>query len=148
VKEVAIGQNTYRIGRMIPLQQVHVACKIAPAVAVLLPGIGKLGDALKKLSTAETQAAADGATLSSERLNPADFEPIFGSIANALAAMKDEDVNFVIAECLAVVQRKSGTAWQPVWNRAAKAMQFEDLAWTDMLMLTIQVIQDNLLGFS
>lgn len=111
--------------------------------------IGKL-DAFKKLHVARKLAPLLGAVTGMQKSGiAASFEQFAGPIAQALAAMPDQEVEQVIGTCLAVVRRKlpRDAGWVPIWNTQAQAPQFEDIDLPEMLQLVFAVVQENLGGF-
>ena len=70
-----------------------------------------------------------------------------GPLAEALAGMPAEDVDYVVQTCLSAVHRRQGTLWANVWNAQAIAIMFEDISLNAMLQITFKVIQDSLGNF-
>lgn len=66
-------------------------------------------------------------------------------LSEAASSLPDEVINYVIAECLALVEREKegGTGWARVWNIQARAPMFE-LSMVDMLQVCMHVIMKNL----
>lgn len=114
-----VGGQQYRIGRLDAKKQFHVARRLAP----LLAG---LGGAL--------QGESKG------------FAELVAPIAYALSKMSDEDTDYVIDTCLAVIQRQSNNQWASVMVRNGGLM-FQDIDMAQMLQLTVAVIQGNLGNF-
>jgi hypothetical protein len=120
--EFTIGDKQYRSSKMNAFDQFHVARKVAPLIT-------KMG---------ERQGLVADSGLP-EMLAP---------LVDALAAMPEEDCNYVLYHCLAVVQRyQGGTLWAPVWSVSAKRLMFEDIDLGAMIQITIQVLSDNLGNF-
>lgn len=116
---IEVGGQQYRIGRLDAKKQFHVARRLAP----LLAG---LGGALQGESKGFTQLVTP--------------------IAEALSKMSDEDTDYVIDTCLAVVQRQSNNQWASVMVRNGGLM-FQDIDMAQMLQLTVAVVQGNLGNF-
>lgn len=130
--DVTVGGQTYRVGRLDAMKQFHVARKLAPVIT-------SLGGS----STMAVKAIKNGE-------NPGDFEMVLlKPVMDALASMPEADCEFILGTCLAAVQRKSegGTGWTPIWNAAAKRLQFEDIGVTGMLEITAAVLRSNLGNF-
>ena len=129
--DVTVGGQTYRVGRLDAMKQFHVARKLAPVITSL----GGMSDVVRSLKGGE---AAGGIELASLR-----------PVMDALASMPEADCEFILGTCLAAVQRKSegGTGWTPIWNVAAKRLQFEDIGLTGMLEITAAVLRSNLGNF-
>lgn len=114
-----IGGQQYRIGRLDAKKQFHVARRLAP----LLAGLGGALQAESK-----------------------EFVQLVAPIADALSKMSDEDTDYVIDTCLAVVQRRQNNQWASVVVRNGGLM-FQDIDMAQMLQLTVAVIQGNLGNF-
>lgn len=113
-----VDEFTYRFRKMNAFDQLHVARRLAP----ILAGLG----GLSKLS----------------------LDSAFGPIAQALAALKDDDVNYIIQKCLGAVDRKlPGGGFMVVWNKDANQSQFQDLELGALLKLTGIAMEHNLQGF-
>ncbi|WP_024904462.1 phage tail assembly chaperone [Robbsia andropogonis] len=123
VETIEINGQGYRIGRLDVKRQFHVARRLAP----LLAGLG-------------------GALKNSADKDSVGFSELVAPIAEALSKMSDEDTDYVIDSCLSVVQRQSGNAWAPVMARGG-GMMFSDIELSEMLRLTVAVIQGSLGGF-
>lgn len=119
MSDIEVNGNVYRIGRMDARKQFHVSRRLAP----LLAGIG---------------GAISG--------KKADVTATFQPIAEALAQMSDEDTDYILDNCLAVVSRQQGNQFAPVMARGGN-MMFEDIDLPTMMQLTISVIRENLGGF-
>jgi hypothetical protein len=119
MSDIEVNGNVYRIGRMDARKQFHVSRRLAP----LLAGLGGA------ISGKKADAAAT-------------FQPI----AEALAQMSDEDTDYILDNCLAVVSRQQGNQFAPVMARGG-SMMFEDIDLPTMMQLTIAVIRENLGGF-
>lgn len=122
--EVEVNGALYRVGKMNALHQLHVGRRLLPAlvaVGIRAEDLGKRGSA-----------------------GMVDFmEPA----VKLMGSMSDEDVNYVLFKCLAVVTRKqgSGERWAPIVN--GERMMFEDIDMPSMVRLTASVLQENLGGF-
>lgn len=119
--EIQIGSDTYKIERLSAMKAFHVARRLAPVlVAIFKAGAPDLtkDDLLKTMAPA---------------------------IADSLANLSDDDTEYVIFTCLAVVSKKQGPAWAPVTKN--KQMMFDDMDAVTMLRLTSEVVQENMTGF-
>lgn len=128
--EIELSGQVYRLGKLSAMQQLHVSRKLAPVLPTVLPLIsriqaGALEDALDGKVDALVAAA----------------EPL----ADALAGMSDEHVEYVIAACLAVVRRQQGDAWRPVWQGGQ--CMFDDMDMGAILPLVARVVMDSLGSF-
>jgi len=124
VSEFVVGGHTYRAGKMLVKKQLHVIRRIGP----ILTDLGSLATLKTGASMAEVMAA----------LTP---------IANAVGAMSDADLDYVMDSCLNVCLRQQGDAWTPVWNARAGAAQFADILLPALLQLTARVMQENFSDF-
>lgn len=130
--EFEVGGVKYRSRKMDARRQFHVARKLTPAVAPLMHSLAPI------LMAAEAQGAPDR------------FVDALMPLAEAIAAMPAEDCDFVLDECLSIVDREQpgGTGWSAVFNRDARRMMFEDIGMPEMLTIAVRVIQDNVASFT
>ena len=124
--EFEVGGQTYRIGKLDAFRQFHVSRRIAPIIPTLVPVFVKLAR--------EGSLTNDIAGLS-ELLVP---------FAEGIANMSDEASEYLIANCLSVVQRKNATGWAQVWNTQGKVCMFDDMDLGIIMQLVMKVIQDSL----
>ncbi|MGE4191787.1 MAG: phage tail assembly chaperone [Pseudodesulfovibrio sp.] len=116
--ELTIKDKSYRVGRMDARRQFHVVRRLTP----LLSGL------------------TDLAALKSDPL------AALGPIAETIAAMKDQDADYIIDACLAVTERQQAAGgWAKVMQHGS--LMFEDLDMADMLRLAGACLQENLGGF-
>lgn len=116
----------YRIDKLPALTQLHVSRRILPA----LVATGIRATELAKL--------------------PDDEDPGFAHLmepaVKIMGIMSDEDVDYVLFNCLSAVRRKQGTdRWAPIVN--GKHLIFQDIEMPSMIRLAAAVIQENLGGF-
>lgn len=126
-----IKGHIYNIGKLDALKQFHVSRRIAPVLA-------SMGITL----TALRQGSA--------KFTPEDFAVSLAPVAEVMSNMNDDTVEYVIATCLAVVQRKQGdvagkASWAPVATGAQ--VMFADIDMLVMLRLIVAVLQENLADF-
>lgn len=122
--ELVVGEHSYRVQKLNAIQQFHVARRVIP---VLKTAIG----ALVALKNNEGRVA-----------DPMD---IIIAMSDDLARMSDEDSEYVLKTCLAVVQRKQGSGWMSLMT--AGRFQFEDLELPQMMQLVVAVLQDHFASF-
>jgi hypothetical protein len=128
--EFEIGGNQYRADKLNVFQQFHVQRKIAPLIPPLIPVFLRIQEMrAKQLGLVSNLASI------SELLQP---------FADGLAGLPDADAEFVLSTCLAVVRRRAGDHWAPVWSASAKALMFDDLDLGSALPIVVRVIRDNL----
>lgn len=123
--EIDLAGNRYSLGRLNAMQQFHVSRRIAPIVPTLIPVFLRVRASGKPL-TEDLEGLAVA-------LQP---------LADGLAALRDEDAEYVFGACLGVVQRKQATGWARVWS--GKETMFEDMDLSVTLPLVVQVITANL----
>ncbi|WP_011298553.1 phage tail assembly chaperone [Cupriavidus necator] len=124
-REIELASNRYSIGRLNAMQQFHVSRRIAPIIPALIPVYMRM------------QASGKPLTEDLDGLATA-LQPL----ADGLAALKDDDAEYVIGTCLSVVQRQQATGWARVWS--GKESMFDDMDLSVTLPLVIQVISANL----
>jgi hypothetical protein len=74
-------------------------------------------------------------------------EDMVAGIAGAVSKLTDDECDYVLDNCLTIVDRRVGDTWVSLWNARAKALQFQDLPLADMLQIASAVLQDNLGSF-
>ncbi len=121
--EIEISGNSYSIGKMSAMQQFHIARRLAPAIWALSSVAGK--------DRPEDDSTAINA------LQP---------VAEMLSKMSDEDSEYIVKSCLAVVQRKQQNGWAKVQSSNGGLM-FDDINMQTMLQITFAVVKDNLGNF-
>lgn len=144
--EFEINGVQYRSGKLDTFKQLHVSRKIAPLVPKVLPAFAAIAQA-KRADGAE---GAEGAVLGEaidevRKLGVQDIDLIAKAIepvTNVMAEMSDADVEYLFANCLAVVQRKQGKDWAPIWRN--EALMFDDIELPQMTQIAMKVIWDNL----
>ena len=127
--EFEIAGNTYRIGKLSTFTQLHVSRRMAPLIPKLIPVFVKL--------------FKDGAL--TKDLNG--LAEILPPLADGIATMSDEDSEYVIGNCLSVVQRSHVNGWTAVWDSQNKACMFDDIDLGVILQLVMRVIQSSLGSF-
>jgi hypothetical protein len=131
MKTVEIGGNEYSIAKLNAFQQLHLARKLAPLLTTFGVALEK-----RKMSGDET----------------AFLEMISGNFADALATMREEDVDFIIHTSLSVCARKqvvgvAAPVFSPVVIKGSKELMFQDMDLAVLVQLTLEVIEENLGSF-
>jgi hypothetical protein len=126
-KQVEVFGQTYSIGRMDAMKELHVSRRLAPLMA-------GFGASAFSLAQSGKDSVDDGAMLQ-----------VFGPVVEALSKMKDDDVEYIIRTCLAVVKRRDGGLWVPIQN--GTQLQYQDITMQCMMRLTVEVVQERLGGF-
>ena len=81
--------------------------------------------------------------------NISDAEAIKGFM-NAVGGIEDEQLDYVIDNCLAVVECQDGGAWAAITcplPNGRRTMQYQDIGMAEMLTIVYHVIKHNLSGF-
>jgi hypothetical protein len=128
IVEIQIGEHSYTIGKLTAMQQFHVARKLAPL----------LGSFVSKAKSAGIEGKQDREELFADM--------VLGPMAEAIAGMSDETAEFIIFNCLSVVKRKEGSVLSPV-KGPGNTLMYQDLDFTDMLRIVVEVIKQNLATF-
>ena len=125
--EFNIGAYAYKSGKLDATRQFHVLRRLGPVLG-----------SFKDIEQA-AKAGPEGAGLI------AAIEPVM----KAIAAMSDEDCNYVIGECLSVVQRQQSgqSGWANVWNIPARKPMFDDIDMSVMIQIVVKVLSDNYSNF-
>ncbi len=116
-----IGEHTYRAGRLDARTQFHVVRRLAPVVSAL-------GIVLPLLNAASPIAV---------------MEPLL----KAIGEMKDEDADYVLSKCLAVVQRVTPEGIFAVRGGHGR-LNYDDISMPEMVTIAWHVIEGNLKSFS
>ena len=125
---IDLAASNYSIGRMDALTQFHVARRLAPVIAVLGESVAKLADSPETKSQEAWVAS------------------VFGPVMDIVAKMGDEESNYIIHACLAVVGRQQeGGKYAPIQRN--KLLMFNDIEMPVMFRLVVEVIKENLGGF-
>jgi hypothetical protein len=125
---VKIKEASYSVGRLSAKKQFAVARRLGPFLGDIMPNVHKLlhgkGDMLDRAVELVPQ------------------------ITGTLAAMKDEDCDFIIDHCLAVtkMQQKNGE-WASITTPTGVIMFPDEIDMMVMLQLTAEVVKFNLLPF-
>lgn len=123
--KITVNGNTYAIGKLNALTQFHISRRLAPLLAQM--GIS--------LHTLRSGMAAD----------LTDFLPALGPVTEMIAKMPDEDANYVIFTCLAVVTRQSGEKFSAITT--GSNLLYEDIDMTTMLRLVVETVKENMGSF-
>lgn len=122
---IEIAGHQYTVGKLDARRQFHVVRRLAP----ILAGLGE----------ATVKALQNGKKPS--------FEVIAQPIADKLAKMSNEDVDYVLTSCLSVCSRLVNG--EPALVQAPKTdlLMFPDITMEVMLKLMIAVIEENMGDF-
>lgn len=121
-----LGEHQYTIGKLNPIKQFHITRRLAPALATVGISVAQI----KELKGFD------------------DLTPMLGPLSGVLAAMKDEDADYVLFTCLGAIQRlQSDGRPAPITVAGENRLMFEDISMPQMLMLVYQVVRENMAGF-
>jgi len=126
--EFDINGQAYRAAKLDTFKQLHVSRKIGPVVPKLLPAFLKIAE------SAKAGAAKDDLNGLAAAVDP---------LVQALAAMTDEDFDYVVHACLAVVQRQQQGNWASVWTPGGGLM-FDDIDLGATVQLVAKVVWHSL----
>lgn len=113
--EFTIDGVQYRSGKMAARTQVHV-----------LRRMGKMIDPLFRLM--------GGGVANEEALS---------AFGEAIGALSDDEVDYVMDHCLGTMQRKQGEVWSKVMTSDGKTCMFQDMDAAVQLQALAHVLRDN-----
>jgi hypothetical protein len=125
--QVTLGGNNYNIGKIPTLKQLHVARRLAPFLAALVGSFKESGD-LTGSGSFEDKLLSIAA----------------GPVAEVFSKMTDEDVDYIINECLSACKREQ-SGWHAVMKNGV--LMYQDIQLDTLMALTFAVIQENLGSF-
>lgn len=126
-QELDLNGHRYSIGKLSAKQQFHVSRRIAPIVPTLIPVFVRL--------------AAGGRGITED---PGGMADVLQPLADGLAAMKDEDADYVLDTCMQAVQRRQEHGWTAIWSAGQRVPMFQDIDLSVMLPLALRVIVGSL----
>lgn len=130
------GGQRYRItGKLNAIQQLHIVRRLAPLVSAFA------GVDLAALRPEEQALDPERGTAAMQQL--------LGPLAEGVAKLSDGDTEYVLAACMTLVQRDlgGGAGWGPVWNPQAKAMQYDDVGFVELMQIVGRVLLANMGDF-
>jgi hypothetical protein len=134
VRTVTVDKDTYVIGALNCFEQFSVARRLAPMMATVF---NTFSDIQPKLAVATDDDSKFSLIA----------EVAAGPLAEALATMKEEDVQHILTMCLAAVSKREGTTELSVYDRGSKRLRYSTLQMPAMINLVVNVIMDNLGSF-
>ena len=123
MREFEFKGNTYTIGKLSAFQQLHVARKVGPVIT-------KMTETLVSLQRANADAM---------------MGDLFPPAMEVVSHMSEADVNEVVCTCLSVVRRLDNGRPQIVLQ--GMSPMYQDVDFTVLLQLTIEVCKENLATF-
>jgi hypothetical protein len=130
--EVKVGESTFRIGRLTPRKSLHVARRLVPFLGAIVPHLKGLF------------APKDGHNPNSDDFfnRAAEVAP---ALAEIIANLEDEDVDYIVDSCLSVVQIRQERGWAPIMVNGV--VMFQSLDLKTQLNLVSEVVKLNLADF-
>jgi hypothetical protein len=126
IRTETINGIEYQIGKLGAFEQLHVGRKLAPLLAHAIPALMQIGpDAAEKPGVDELIFSAAAIPM-----------------ADVLARMSKEDVDYVLHECLAVCQRRQAKGWARVFVNGV--LMFQDIEADTLFQLTKAVVEVSL----
>lgn len=122
----------FRTGKLSAFNQLHISRRLTP----LLGGLATFADGDFKIIRADGELDFEG-----------DISGPISALGEAIAGLKDEDVEYIINSCLDVGEIKlsgGNTGYAPL--RKNGVLMYE-LGLSEMLMLTAYTIKENMEGF-
>ena len=130
--EFTISTHVYRAGKLNAFDQLYVIKRLTPMLGKLASLAG---------SNIKLTKGADGKATDLD----GDITTIITPLTEAITALPDADMDFVINTCLAACERKQpGGGWAPV--RKGEATMYE-VSLSAMLTITYRVVRNNLSDF-
>ncbi len=126
-QELDLNGHRYSIGKLSAKQQFHVSRRIAPIVPTLIPVFVRLAAGVRGITE-----------------DPGGMADVLQPLADGLAAMKDEDADYVLDTCMQAVQRKQEHGWTAIWSASQRVPMFQDIDLSVMLPLAVRVIVASL----
>ena len=119
--EFELNGITYKAGTIPAMAQFHIARRLSTVIAALV-------------------------THRDPETGQVDPAKIAGPLAEAITKMSDDDTEYVLGNCLSVVQRKraNDTGYVNIWNVAAKAPQFDDIDMITMIQIVSEVVKGQI----
>jgi hypothetical protein len=115
MSEFEVDGQTYRSGKMSARTQFHVLRRMAPIVGPL-----------------QAMSASPGAA------------ETLAALVEAIGSLSDEASDYIMDNCLAVVDRKQGeTGWAKIKPAGGSAIMFADIDLMAMLQIASHVLRDN-----
>lgn len=119
--EFEVDGKTFRTGKLNARDQFHVSRRLGPVIGPVL-----------KMAMSGRNPLTDG-------INPQDLM----DFVDAFALMDDEQVDYILDHCLAVVAIKQGEGWPAIMSSDGKNLMFEDLEFYEQSVIVGNVIWFN-----
>lgn len=133
-----VGTHEFDSRKLDAFSQMHITRRLSPLVG----GIVRLAEL--DFSKLDIRKDADGA------LAGVSFEGDAASfvtpLTDALASLKDEDVEYICNKCLAVTSYRQKGSWVPLMQ--GEQLMFPDFGMIEILGIAVNVLTENLLNFT
>jgi hypothetical protein len=134
VVEFEIDGRSFRFDKPSAMEQLHLTRKLAPLMPALAPVFDRIRQDFK-----------DGRNIDDDLLALADLAQSF---ADQLAAMKNEDAEYVFDVCLSCLWLKRGDNWAAFWAKQAHTPMDKDCNDPALLLrLVLRVLKESLGNF-
>lgn len=140
--DITIGANEYRIGKLPPMKQFHVARRLAPLIAAL----GGAALSLPNDAPAMKPAGDEAPAQESDDKALGTMLKLAQPLLDVISKLSDEDSEYVVNICLGACSRKQGNQFAKVMT-ANNRLMFEDIELPELMQLTAAVIKENLGNF-
>lgn len=142
--EFTIGAHAYRMERLHPFKQYHLARRLATLSPAMV-------EALADPEFAQAIAARmlnlrDGTPIPEQEMSPASFVRFLLPFAREIGGMSDADSEYILLTALSAVKRQDGGGWAPLIGPNG-ALMYADLQLPEMMNIVWKVIESHLSGF-
>jgi hypothetical protein len=72
---------------------------------------------------------------------------MIATLSDAIGKLSDDDLDFVLDNCMMVTRMEVSGRYMPLYNMAAKQWQYQDMSLVTVMQITQQVLGDNLANF-
>ena len=131
--EFTIKGTVYRAGKLDAFTQLHIVRRLTPCIGKLAALAG--GNVKLKYGEDGKVVDIDG-----------DLDVVMTPLADAIIAMSDEDVEYVLNACLEATERKqAGGVWAAL--RVKGVTMFDGLTLPVLIQIAYYIIRENLADF-
>lgn len=132
--EVTLTDKIYRVGKLNAFSQLYVFKRLSPMLPALAVGFGGLGALAEKEKDDEDIIPL---TKLADAFNP---------VIDTFAKLPDEDMDFILKTCLAVVHVQDGKEWHPVVSNGQ--IMYDTIEAADMMALVYYCVRDEIANFT
>jgi hypothetical protein len=127
-----INGKEFSLNKIDLFKQFHIARKIGPIIADLIPAAAKINKIINENSTQEEQLAA--------------FAPVLQPIMDGFAKLSEADANYVLMGLLEAIEIKQVTG-NFAFVARNNVMMVQDIEMPEMLQLAGRALMYNMKGF-